>query len=744
VDNAPAPLPTEPVPATPGLVPAPAPSIAALQGRAPFGVPARITHDAEGELRFAIVPLPTYANPTNTLAQRKSAIGVSYSGRLSEGVDLYRSTILADGFFDGILRTMAEGVLQLPLAFSQGTEEMRSALLNADGTAGDFAAMHPLEECAQIVKDGLVGFPGLGQYLLMCWNCGWTDHDRVMADLEEGVGGSGVFEVCKRCHARRDERPMGQRELFRLEWRDCRWLDQNPVTFQWYYTGRNGRVPIIDGDGEWFMFFTTPRLESWRHGIWIWGSLYAIFARDAMYDAQNTSQVCAPTPVLRAVSPVNEKTRAAAEARIRSLGFDNRFVLNGEWIYEIVSAKAEYKDICTDIVNRCSDAFETGLTGNVMGRAARTAFTDAGIYRRTTAERRGAVADLWMRQVREKGLVHWGRDNYGTRQVPVGTLDVRSPEDKLAAAKSLSEIGAGVKALAEGLRAVAVRPTVAWVQEYMQQAGIRVEAVPGDANEAKLPLDPAGVMACVRGGPALASLGLPPFGDQRDDMTLAQLANLGKAGGSPAPATTAPTAPVPDAGAPPPSPAPPAARQREEDDEDADDEEDARRSALAAGLAGARACEHGRTHTCPRCGVQRVYGAPVVGADGQRAFPVEWRPTQRAPRRAPPVPVTAKAQRARALAGVGRAGPTYEGAKPLPPELAQHPGLTARPTETYPNPSETGGWRYVIDGGDAPEADPSWIAFVGVDGKALLWTSRDESGGVNGAPYAFRRDDLVS
>lgn len=605
-----------------GLVPTPAPSIAALQGREPFGVPARVTHDAEGEMRFAVVPLPTYPTPANTLKQRTSAIGVSYSGRLCEAVDLARETIYRDGFFDGILRTMAEGCLQLPLSFSQGTPEMCSALLNADGTAGDWSAMHPLEECAAIMKDALLGFPGLGQNLLMCWQCGWTDSDRVKEELDEGVGGAGVFEVCKRCHARRDQRPVGQRELFRLEWRDCRWLDQNPVTFQWYYTGRNGRIPIIPGDGEWFMFMTTPKLESWRHGIWLWASLYAIFSRDTMYDAQNTSQVCAPTPVLNAKKPVVEETRAAAERRIRQLGFDNRIVLNGEWEYNIVSAKAEYKDIANDIVNRCSDAFETGLTGNVMGRAARTAFTDAGIYKRTTAERRGFVAVLWMQQDREQNLVHWGRDNYGTREVPVGAFDPRSPEDKLASAKSLAQIGEGVSELVSGLKSVGVRPTIAWVQEYLQQAGVRVEQIPGSSSVAKLELGVDALAAVVRGGPALASLGLAPFGDARDNMTIAELTNAAKG----------------TAAAPPPSAPPaPAARIEAEErcDPDEDDcDEDARRASLAAGLAGARACEHGRTHACDRCGVRRAYAAPVVGPDGVTTFPIAWRP-MKVPSRSP-------------------------------------------------------------------------------------------------------------
>lgn len=618
-------------PPEPASSTAASPSIAALQGKAPLGVPARITHDGdEGDLRFAIVPLPTYPTPANTLAQRKSAISATYSGRLMDAVDLYRATILQDGFFDGILRTMADGILQLPLSFAQGTPEMCSALLNADGTAGDYAAMHPLEECAQIFKDGLIGFPGLGQYMLMCWNCGWTDHQRVTEELEEGVGGSGSFEVCGRCSARRVDRPVGKRELFRLEWRDCRWLDQNPVTFQWYYQGRNGRIPVIDGDGEWFMFFTTPRLESWRHGIWIWASLYALFSRDAQYDAQNTSQVTAPTPVLSAKKPVPESTRAAAEQRIRQLGFDNRIVLNGEWEYEIVAAKAEYKDICTDIVNRCSDAFETGLTGNVMGRAARTAFTDAGIYRRTTAERRGAAADLWMRQVREKGLVHWGRDNFNTREVPVGCLDVRSPEDKLAFAKSLGELGSGIKDLIAGLKDAGVRPTSAWIQETMQTAGVRVEEIPRIGPQ-RFDLDPKDEVGGIKIDEWRADQGLPPTGDARGDMMMSAAL---KSGGPATPVAATPEVapvPAPGAAAAPPSPAAqsPTPDARMSDDDDYDDEDDRSKLADAMNEHGLSSCRHGRRNACRICGVRGVYSV-VPGVNGASpSWMVTWRPLGR-------------------------------------------------------------------------------------------------------------------
>jgi DNA topoisomerase IB len=74
---------------------------------------------------------------------------------------------------------------------------------------------------------------------------------------------------------------------------------------------------------------------------------------------------------------------------------------------------------------------------------------------------------------------------------------------------------------------------------------------------------------------------------------------------------------------------------------------------------------------------------------------------------------------------------------PLPPEMADHPALTAGLTEIYSNPKEVGGYLGVIDGG-------SWIVFVGVYGKSELWTSRDPKGGTIGNPYVFQRDDISS
>lgn len=82
---------------------------------------------------------------------------------------------------------------------------------------------------------------------------------------------------------------------------------------------------------------------------------------------------------------------------------------------------------------------------------------------------------------------------------------------------------------------------------------------------------------------------------------------------------------------------------------------------------------------------------------------------------------------------IGQALPLDE----APPDVAR--AVADSPlTETYPNPDEVGGWLGVIE-----PADGAWIAFVGMDGRTLLWTEREPDGGVIGMPYYTYRLDLA-
>lgn len=534
---------------------------------ASFGGGANVARAEGGDgLRYTVIPLPAVPSTDYTAQRRSEAISITYNGRLQDAVDLYRGTVEADGWMCGILDTMSHGILGLPLSF-QGDPAMCSALLDADGTAGDFRAMFPGAECTKIFRDGIgLGF-GLGQFLLMCWRCGGID----MVAHERG-------EVCARCCAPTFERPFGARRLFQLRWRDARWLFRNTITRQWYYTGRQGMFPITPGDGEWFLYQTIPDVDAWRHGPWVWATLAAIFARDSSFDRQNTSAVCAPTPVFEAKGPTAPKTRKEVETQAQNLRFGNKLVLPGEWSYRIESATATYSDVSTAIIDWAVGMFEVGITGNRMGMQAQSAFTDASVYKRTTAERRAFYASEWIRQTRDQGLVWWGRDNFGTRNVPIGSYDVRSPEDKLAESRALGEEGDALAKLAAGYDALGVELEPDWIIERAQVKGIRVRP-----KTIALPAAPASPNA-----------GAPP----------------------------SPSSPMP----PPSAAEAPSARLADEDDgPDASAEEAARFASEMTSHALDR-CPHGRTHLCPRCGIRRLYSVVGKAPDGSPQFGIAWRP----------------------------------------------------------------------------------------------------------------------
>ena len=567
----------------------PPPGLVDAHGRLlnPSGAEALVRRPG-GELAPTVFPLPVRPLSELTPQMRRRAFGATYTGRLEEAADLYRQIVTENGYFSGLLATMAHGILGMPRTF-QGRPDMVEALDDAGGTPSEYTEMHPESEAAQVFADGIGFGIGLGQYI-------YSDDAR---------------------------REPGTNRLGRLEWRDPRWLWRNPISLQWYFTKRDGMKPINPGDGEWLMFCPYPDLDVWRHGPWLYMTLAGIFERDSEFDRQRVSEVTTPTPVMRAEKATSKEARKEALERLKDLAHDHRIVLPEQWIYEIVSAKGEYNDITTAIVEWSIAMVEVGLTGNMMGMKAQSAFTDANVYKRTTTDRRRFYAGAWCRTVRRDGLVYWGEDNYRDRNVPVMRIDVESPEDKLARSKADEQEGVALKSLRAGYDAVGYDLDPRYVEERAQKRGDRIVAQPGGGRR-RLIWDPKTLAGFVTVAQAIADLGLPAL--PPDDPRGAQMvADALHPGGDAAP----PTSPRPIA----PPPAGRLIEAGEVDPEDVDDLDDldpdelARRSALAAGLAGFDRCEHGRVNACPRCGVQRVYGAPTRAADGSPVFPPPaWRP----------------------------------------------------------------------------------------------------------------------
>lgn len=548
--------------------------------------PAAWKRDPEGQ-GFAptFLQFPTRPSNQRTMADREDAILATYNGRLRELVDLGRTLISEDGFQSGLAQTMGHGLISMPLAF-QGDPAMVLALTDSAGTPGEWGKMHPENEVAQILIDGIVFNLGLGQYV-------FDEADIV--------------------------RPIGVHRVPRLVWRDPRWLRRDPYTLQWYFMGRGGEVPITPGDGEWVLFSPYPDTDAWRHGPVLYMTLAAIFARDTLFDRQRVSEVCAPTRIARAVKPTTPKARIKMAADIAKMAHDNQITLSHEWLYEIVTAAAgDYWKVCTEIITWARQMVEVGLTGNILSIEGPTGFSNADIYRRVTDSRRRFYANAWTRALREQGLTWWVRDNYGEAAVaytPVPVYNVESPEDAIARAGALKAWGDGIGALVEGIAKAGVEAEPAAIIEMLQRAGIRARVKAGPVDVSKLNLGVEQVGAVVRGNVAAQSLGIAGFelGDPRGDMTIAALLNAAKGGAALAASPPDPSQPLPV----------PMADEPEEEPAD-EDGGAAARLADDMNTHAIPACRHRKTSLCRTCGVRASYRVVPGVAGAPHAFRATW------------------------------------------------------------------------------------------------------------------------
>ena len=108
-----------------------------------------------GAVSPTVVALPSRATNEYTAKRRRQAIDESESGRLTLAADLCRASLVEFGTSSGIVSTITHGILGLPLNL-HGDPEQVSALVDGDGTPGDFSLMFPESEAGQVFVDGVL------------------------------------------------------------------------------------------------------------------------------------------------------------------------------------------------------------------------------------------------------------------------------------------------------------------------------------------------------------------------------------------------------------------------------------------------------------------------------------------------------------------------------------------------------------------------------------------------------------
>jgi hypothetical protein len=441
-----------------------------------------IAGDASG-LHFTVVPANQYTTDGRKgrdLCTREKANAALFGGTFGQAASLYLNTIGEDGAMDGLLSTMADGLLGSPHPY-QGDPEMVSALSDADGAPSDDSIIHPFKELRQCVKE-MVGFGySPGQYTLSCWRCRAAGNSNwEICTARNSIGGVYAHEVCRRCDASRWDRPAGVRELFSMRKWPLGSLQQDTYTKQWYILHRDGRLPIVPGDGEWGIFSTLPDENGWQYAPYLWAVLAAILSRDAMLDASATSMAATPIHVWQGTSPTHPDTRADMEIQIQGMGFQTKMVIPAEWKHEIHEAANRYHDVATGIIDRMNAKAQIGWFGNLISGSGGAPFMDGKPFFRIAVERRRAVGIMLAQQKRIFGHSWWALENFGTRNAPIETYDTDSPEDKAAKARALTELGNGLDAYARGLAAHGLESEPQDIIEMMQQHGRRVRYIKSD------------------------------------------------------------------------------------------------------------------------------------------------------------------------------------------------------------------------------------------------------------------------
>lgn len=391
-----------------------------------------------GSIQPTVVQLPTRPSNEYTAKQRRRAIDLANGGALQMAADLWRAAITEFGVSSGLASTIAHGILGLPLNL-HGPPELVSALLDGDGTPGDFGLMFPEGESAQVFLDG-IGF---------------------------GVGLGQLIEP--------EFREVGERNVPRLRWWDPRWLRQNPITRQWYLLTQQGEIEIRPGDREWIMFCPYGEVEPWRNAPWLFITLAFIFARDAAFDRQRHSEVCSPVRVMRAQKPTTKQSRAKAKRLLDKMQRDNRFILPEQYIYEVIESTGRIADIYAAIIEWAHKEWEVGLTGQTVTTEGGKGFvTEGTIHQRIARDKLRFFASAWFRCLREQALRWWAWENFGAPHAPTGGYNVDPPEDTQAKATANTQWAQSIVQMDDAAKKLGLVLDPLWVAEDAQKRGIRM------------------------------------------------------------------------------------------------------------------------------------------------------------------------------------------------------------------------------------------------------------------------------
>lgn len=436
-----------------------------------------------------------------------------------------------DGFYSGALQTRTGGVVRLPRRF-KGREDIIAALESKpDQARSVFDEMLPASELALLVADG----------------------------FELGFGVAEFVEVPGRDH----------KILIRLNPEFVRYsVPEN----RWYYSSAFGMIEIVPGDGRWVLHVQGGRLNPWQHGAWR-AIARSMIRKDHAKSYRDNWIAKLANSARAAVSPAGSGDGQKQEffEQVIGWGVNTVFGLTPGFDVKLIESNGRGHEGMRAAVADENEEIVIIVSGQSVTTDGGSGFVNGDLFKSIRGDLIEDSADGIADTINTQCLPQYIAEMYGEDALidcVTVEYDAKPPKDKNSEATSLSAIAGAIKSMTEALsshgifidaKSIATNfgiptlekqastPTVALeealslasqsglrltkesVEEICARLGVTLEDVPaGKSQPRKIELAPTDLAKVVRAIEARASAGLPPFNDERDQMTISELAEKAK------------------------------------------------------------------------------------------------------------------------------------------------------------------------------------------------------------------------